>query len=871
MKINTHRTVDDNIPAIDTAQYHINPAATVHIARLLRNIYKDPVHAVVREYLANAIDAHTRAGQTIPIEVHRPTIQAPIFRVRDYGAGLNVHDVKDLLLGFGTSDEFKRVSEDEIGGFGIGCKCAFAVSDAFTYMSWHGGAKQTWLCQLDSKDMGEAKLISQEPSDEPSGLQIEIPAAASQLKLFESHIQKVPMFASTPIAVDGKEVPQSDRYEVYMAGKLGQSFPGAEWFFYKLANEFTLPTSTVVIMGDMWYPLDLSYLKLESTSRFKRILNHSGMRCAFKVPIGALTLAPTRESLQYDDYTRERLRKIVTALETDLQLQSQALIDAEPTMWDGGIKAVALQHKAMYDLVSVTSLRTVNGKSVPKQSQGFVWNDTTYGFITDLSIPAGPHPSGVKLVLAARDTRIHKSKARYIWRRPTHSNDHKYKDNYAPTKAQLRTYHIQLTNDTVIPGDGCGTDAESTCIPTTSIKYVNGYQNLPLGETDNPPPMVGIVDTSGQIERYVCMRPVKVCSLQPRVSAEYYTRKYLIGNECFTPHNSGHILVVQGTDDQRAAFFKTHPWLDNDVNELPLTKTAVSIATSDKRRRKTDIFTFNAKELKTDKPSTGWDPVLDVPDGEKVYVDVERCIPLHSAQSTWSNLYRDGAFNWLITMANLTNTLVGKQVPIYGLRCNTARPVVLSDKIHLEVKAKDAIQNWYMAGTLAKYPIHSFQLLLMYGPSTLFNKLGIDDNAFPLKLAHTTTYLRVRLFELLVRPEIREAIHARSGFKSPIRTLVRILESKLDLKNVSLSKYVQLLDTVIDAQTHLAADAQKHIIRMPRRQCQAFTRFAEPVLQAMDAAWAAYPMLQYLDVIPSNLPTAIPMLDYIHMVDNYRS
>ena len=39
---------------LDQADYHIDPNAIPHITALLRNLYADPVKAVLREYIANA-------------------------------------------------------------------------------------------------------------------------------------------------------------------------------------------------------------------------------------------------------------------------------------------------------------------------------------------------------------------------------------------------------------------------------------------------------------------------------------------------------------------------------------------------------------------------------------------------------------------------------------------------------------------------------------------------------------------------------------------------------------------------------------------------------------------------------------------------
>ena len=73
--------------------YHIDPENLGYIAQILRELYSDPIRAVVREYCANAVDAHDQAGiPERPIEITAPTKMVPELRIRDYGFGLSKED-----------------------------------------------------------------------------------------------------------------------------------------------------------------------------------------------------------------------------------------------------------------------------------------------------------------------------------------------------------------------------------------------------------------------------------------------------------------------------------------------------------------------------------------------------------------------------------------------------------------------------------------------------------------------------------------------------------------------------------------------------------------------------------------------------------
>src|SRR5512137_1262281 len=60
-------------------------------------IYKDKPGAVVREYSTNAWDAHVAAKLPVSdIQVSMPTLKDPVLRIRDFGAGLTMENVRDI-------------------------------------------------------------------------------------------------------------------------------------------------------------------------------------------------------------------------------------------------------------------------------------------------------------------------------------------------------------------------------------------------------------------------------------------------------------------------------------------------------------------------------------------------------------------------------------------------------------------------------------------------------------------------------------------------------------------------------------------------------------------------------------------------------
>ena len=83
---------------------------------LTSNVYNDPILANIREWSTNACDACLAADKEVKFEVHLPTLQEPMFSVRDYGTGLAPEDIIGLFSNLGAST--KRDSNKYNGTLG---------------------------------------------------------------------------------------------------------------------------------------------------------------------------------------------------------------------------------------------------------------------------------------------------------------------------------------------------------------------------------------------------------------------------------------------------------------------------------------------------------------------------------------------------------------------------------------------------------------------------------------------------------------------------------------------------------------------------------------------------------------------------------
>jgi len=119
--------------------FGIKDSGLAHIFNVLRNqLYSDKILAVIREYSANAIDAHAELGnESTPIKVTLPNKLNLKLKIRDFGRGLTETQIKEIYAMYGEST--KRGTNKQVGQLGLGCKSAFAYGDNFVINSFVNG------------------------------------------------------------------------------------------------------------------------------------------------------------------------------------------------------------------------------------------------------------------------------------------------------------------------------------------------------------------------------------------------------------------------------------------------------------------------------------------------------------------------------------------------------------------------------------------------------------------------------------------------------------------------------------------------------------------------------------------------------------
>lgn len=259
--------------------------ATVAMMVLRQKIYVRPAEAVVREVLSNARDANRENGKgTTPIEISLVQEDNPVFKVKDNGIGIGPERLK-FFTSYGAST--KRNSNNQTGGWGLGCKSPYAVSDQFTLETvWEDADGRKWaatyLFFINESNRSAFTVISQEeaPLNTATGTSVIVPIKRHEVMRYRELVQKVVKFWDHPCVKDS-------------------AFPVTNWsinryaFNEMLGDNYCNGNDGLVLDG-IAYPLDMDNFEDFPTSA-KKVAE----RLTYFFNTGEIEVNPTREDVNY--------------------------------------------------------------------------------------------------------------------------------------------------------------------------------------------------------------------------------------------------------------------------------------------------------------------------------------------------------------------------------------------------------------------------------------------------------------------------------------------------------------------------------------------------------------------------------------------
>jgi len=163
-------------PGLDFEELRIADATKLgHI--LTSGLYADAMAGVIREVLANAWDSHREAARrgkpTLePIRMHIDTSTQQLI-VADFGTGIPPEQVRDVAMALGGSS--KDADDYAIGGWGLGFKSPYALSDQWSFENRWNGRVYTYLCALCDERLTVSMSPIVRDTDLVNGVTVRVP------------------------------------------------------------------------------------------------------------------------------------------------------------------------------------------------------------------------------------------------------------------------------------------------------------------------------------------------------------------------------------------------------------------------------------------------------------------------------------------------------------------------------------------------------------------------------------------------------------------------------------------------------------------------------------------------------------------------
>ena len=288
----------------------------IHIVMdiLTNRMYRFKARSILREYAANAQDAHWDAGlNDEPIRITLPTSLSPILVIRDYGKGMSVDEIRNIFTKFGAST--KRETNNAIGALGMGCKSAFCMTKSFQVIVYKDCEKRTYVVAKNEKGVPQLNYLgaTAQTKAEPDGMSIEIPVQKNEIHEFTNEMNLFSYWNPKPIVINGTipepEIAETSEVDIEGVGKIKyhilERTAGSTYSFSNNGRK-----QTQVVMGGVPYETSADSF---NDSELEEFFGNDGSM-AIEVPIGTVEVTASRESLEYTPRTIDNLTKIANGI-----------------------------------------------------------------------------------------------------------------------------------------------------------------------------------------------------------------------------------------------------------------------------------------------------------------------------------------------------------------------------------------------------------------------------------------------------------------------------------------------------------------------------------------------------------------------------
>jgi hypothetical protein len=401
-KSQSSREVGENAIAMT-----IDEASSVFLMDALGKLYSRPAQAVLREYLSNAVDAHKAKGGKLPaIQITLPEASnradSSRLYIRDFGKGMNEEEFGSILSRYGAST--KRDSNAMIGGFGLGAKSGFALSDEFFMTSYQQGRGLRVRIFKDNLNQGYIDVIDRFSTKEADGILVEVPIPNGNIP----ELSKKALFTDFPFfmgygadAIDVRPAADYAGQSVYNKKAFAPLELAGNTIGW-LGNKSEGPSKMYALVGKVAYSIDMSKL-LVSTKQNKNSDKEFAATLAnlmtfrrvkvLDVPIGSVDMPSAREEITYSERSYKTLSAVMSNYAMILKQHIQKELNTKTTKLQVVKFLAELQADGYKDIAGLSWKGQTFDADFFKKSEAILttYNKSAYG---DDSISSDPIAKG---------------------------------------------------------------------------------------------------------------------------------------------------------------------------------------------------------------------------------------------------------------------------------------------------------------------------------------------------------------------------------------------------------------------------------------------------------------------------------------------
>lgn len=291
---------------------------------LRKKMYSNPILAICREISCNARDAHREVGTPdVPIVIHLPNNLERYYKVKDFGPGISPDRMSNVFIKYTAST--KRNDNLQTGGFGLGAKTPFSYSDSFSIVTNFNGVQYSYSCNIDETKVGKLLLMSESPTNEPNGTEIQIPVLPKNFQEFATWTEQACRHWRVKPTIKGAELKWQEPEKLV---------EGNGWAVVDDEGGGYHNRDCKIIIDEIEYPLDLETLKKYADAS---MIDSSRGKFLFYFGIGELSLSANREQLYLDERTQALIKKRLLVTQTEIRQKVNDKIAAFPNLWEANL------------------------------------------------------------------------------------------------------------------------------------------------------------------------------------------------------------------------------------------------------------------------------------------------------------------------------------------------------------------------------------------------------------------------------------------------------------------------------------------------------------------------------------------------------